>query len=823
MTIKQVKSTHLGDQVPENANASNRSNADYNSLFLPDELRLVWLDQSAAFQGDHDIDGNEGMLRTVAWWFLSGKNHYPAAHRKITYGLRNAFLKSDASAFIANGEQLPLLAYALWLEQTDWQTKFDLTSSRGIASFRAYWLAHGKYQLDLAGTRNDISPLTDLDDSFELDKASFFPQFSLDLPLVFLGDYLVFGQEDSETVRAQYLLSLAQSAFLLDRSRRAQAIEIVARLLAPVPSLQSPDGQYVGTVLLMIIALSRIDLQNTFDLETTAGRAELIQWWRTNGRTEHAPLIENLHRFLGQRAEINCFDFPIEFTNASLVIVQSKAGKPFPLGRFTDRQAAELAIWLIDHPDDYFDQSFLRFQPARNSEYGAQSDPMRSIALVACTDTPYFSHEFNPDFAAWWQENGQHAFSSSSSRLREYLSKLSSFSSNDNAHSFLYERRHIHASVDVPVRPTRSSAPNTVNLVGLPFEASGLGEDFRQFKTSILSAGYDVAAFADPPRYAPRSDYFLPSVPGPVTLFVQPPFLTSGFVARYGSAFFKSRVNIGFWQWELSTLSRNFESLPDVFDQLWTISDFTAKSISERFKREVLVVPSVIEIKESGNWRRADYGLSENKIIFLFVFDGNSFSARKNPMGVIEAFRRAFPPPLTDVTLLIKSYNLEDTPELVKLKEAALLDSRIVLIHEHFTREKLIGLIKCCDCFVSLHRAEGFGRLIAEAMLLGKPVIVSNYSGSRQFTNPDNAYLVDGHLVPVKQCEYLLGGSDAFEWFEPDVEQAAMHMRSIAEDPATAARKAKLGSNYIATHHNSKQLVNFLRLHLSPYFENFQR
>src|SRR6185437_13814677 len=105
-------------------------------------------------------------------------------------------------------------------------------------------------------------------------------------------------------------------------------------------------------------------------------------------------------------------------------------------------------------------------------------------------------------------------------------------------------------------------------------------------------------------------------------------------------------------------------------------------------------------------------------------------------------------------------------------------DPRIGILDKRLVREEVLALNSVCDAFVSLHRSEGFGFNLAESMLLGKPVIATNYSGSREFAREGTACVVDYKLVPVQEGSYLFFSDQV--WAEPDIEHAAVLMRRLA-------------------------------------------
>ena len=167
--------------------------------------------------------------------------------------------------------------------------------------------------------------------------------------------------------------------------------------------------------------------------------------------------------------------------------------------------------------------------------------------------------------------------------------------------------------------------------------------------------------------------------------------------------------------------------------------------------------------------------------------------------------------------LVIKSKIVESVAQQVLdynlLKGLIGDDSRILLINETFTREQMLRLIGCCDVYVSLHRAEGFGLGMAEAMKMGKAVIATRYSGNMDFTGEDNACLVDCELKKVPPGSYYKQGDSV--WAEPDAGQAAGYMRRLVEDEAFRREIGTRGKAFIEEHHCFERVGRRYRERLS--------
>ena len=242
---------------------------------------------------------------------------------------------------------------------------------------------------------------------------------------------------------------------------------------------------------------------------------------------------------------------------------------------------------------------------------------------------------------------------------------------------------------------------------------------------------------------------------------------------------------VGWWAWELEALPSRWRSSYSYYDEVWGISRFTTAAVTQPGLRPARTVPQPIHLPDGfAPAPRASHGLRDGETVFLFMFDPHSFVARKNPEGVVRAFAAAFPAGDEPVRLVVKTHHGADFPEVMAALRALSADPRVEVRDEYTSRDAVLGLVAAADAFVSLHRAEGFGRGPAEAMLLGKPVILTDYSGTQDFADAGVALLVPHRLVPVAPDEYI--GVEGQRWAEPDVAAAAAHMRWVLDNPAEA-------------------------------------
>jgi glycosyltransferase involved in cell wall biosynthesis len=255
------------------------------------------------------------------------------------------------------------------------------------------------------------------------------------------------------------------------------------------------------------------------------------------------------------------------------------------------------------------------------------------------------------------------------------------------------------------------------------------------------------------------------------------------FMTRLGRDYFEG-PRIGIWGWETNSIPPRWQRAFALIDEIWVYSRFMAENIGAVAPVPVIVLPPPVE-RPSHPAEPLRLGVPAG-FLFLFVFDYLSTVQRKNPVGLIEAFKGAFASG-EGPQLLIKTINAPLRP----LAEEEVLWAAhgredIHVIDRSLSGEELTRLMAACDCYVSLHRAEGFGLTMAEAMAIGKPVIGTGYSGNVDFMHSENSYLVDYAIGRVgAECEiYPPEG----EWAEPSIEHAAELIRRVYGNPQEAAR-----------------------------------
>lgn len=280
-----------------------------------------------------------------------------------------------------------------------------------------------------------------------------------------------------------------------------------------------------------------------------------------------------------------------------------------------------------------------------------------------------------------------------------------------------------------------------------------------------------------------------------------------------GHRFWYKRYNIGYWYWELPDFPDEWIKAFDYVDEVWTASNFALKSIKAKSPVPVKLIPPCVEIKDISKASRRDFGLPDNKFLFLTMYDSWSFKARKNPHGAIDSFKAAFNPNDIGVGLVIKVNNANCRPsEVNNLINSVKEYNNIYFIKETLSRSDVNALINMSDCVVSMHRSEGFGLVMAEAMHLGVPVIGTNWSANTDFMGNENSCPVDYKLVKVgKDC----GPYKAYQtWAKPDNEHCVYYMKKLISDKNYYDEISRNGKEAIRRLYSPKRIGRMIRARL---------
>lgn len=362
------------------------------------------------------------------------------------------------------------------------------------------------------------------------------------------------------------------------------------------------------------------------------------------------------------------------------------------------------------------------------------------------------------------------------------------------------DRRLSASGAAAPLR-----TPPATLFVGYAEGDLGLGQSFRDDVEAAIDANLDVAIYPFDKAIETRKigpfhpELYERAQARPVNVIVVAPDQTPYVEQALAPTMFASSYNILRTYWELPDAPQAWRPFLARIDEIWVPNAFVADAFRDIFPRKIAIVPTAVDATIKARADRAEFGLEAERFYFLFSFDYFSSPYRKNPLAAAQAFAAAFPDPSEKVGLVIKSLGaIERFPEIAAaLERCAAEDPRIVLMHRSLDRDKMLSLIDAVDCYLSLHRAEGFGAGMAEALLLGKPVIGTDFSGSRCFLDDSVGYPVPYVMRDIQRDEY--GWGEGQVWADPIPSEAARLMRAVHDDPAEAKRRAEAGRLRIST------------------------
>jgi FkbM family methyltransferase len=589
----------------------------------------------------------------------------------------------------------------------------------------------------------------------------------------------------------------------------------------------SSDGQEVRegprvTRLMELIHRQRPDLQAAFNLTSVGDKTAFYEWFMQSGFRDYGLSPEFLTRLPTHNATET--EEPGHKGSRDQVPTPEAGGA----NRFPARSQAEVAA-VVHQTWDGLPTSVRRLlapvvvralakdsdeamPPIRESEYVESGWPVLSVGneKIAALEGPApirqlldFHYISNLMHSIWLSRPDlQHAFDLATlSGQKEFASWFEASAPAEYGPNGRVPNQKAQEQRSLSVNAKRNLRPGAT-LIGYAHAELGMGEHVRMQAAAMASTSvqFGIVNFevgVTVRRQAPLQHGLLLN-DNPFTANVFNINADQMLVAycHLGYEFFANRYNVGYWAWELAKCPPTFLPVTGVVDEVWAGSRFTRDGFAETLRVPVEYMPECVTLPEFIPLPRSHFGLPGDAFIFLYTFDFLSYVERKNPYAAIKAFKLAFAQEKSNVCLVLKVMNgNEKSQQWAKLKELIDEDPRVAIINQTLSRAEVIALINTSDCFVSLHRSEGFGRGPAEAMYLGKPVIATNYSGSTDFTLPDNSCLVNYTLIPVEAGQYPFGAGQV--WADADVEHAAWYMKKVLANVGFRRDLGAKGQAYI--------------------------
>lgn len=344
-----------------------------------------------------------------------------------------------------------------------------------------------------------------------------------------------------------------------------------------------------------------------------------------------------------------------------------------------------------------------------------------------------------------------------------------------------------------------------VQLIGPFRKASGLGMATRLSGRILEETGLDLRCVdfgmdnpaSEVTANLPRLEEFGPARVNVIHLNSE----SMPLIYAYGPDVLSGAYNIGYFYWELNSPALVHYLGMGLLDEIWVSADYGVDIYAPEAGKPVVNVGMCHE--ELGPVDRAvaraqlndRFDLAGDEFVVFVAFDSFSFAQRKNPLAVLAAFARAFPD-VPRARLVIKTQNKDYVTDPVqhrmwqRIEGVIAADPRIMLMNETLSYADLVQLKAASDCYVSLHRSEGWGFGMIEAMNLRVPVVCTGYSGNMEFCSDATCWLVDYTEVAVEREDYLFVRRGQ-KWADPDIEHAARQLRAVWADPAARAAKAE--------------------------------
>lgn len=375
-------------------------------------------------------------------------------------------------------------------------------------------------------------------------------------------------------------------------------------------------------------------------------------------------------------------------------------------------------------------------------------------------------------------------------------------------------RRNTDKLKNTQILPYDRTYENGVNLIGSIRAQTGLGQSTRLVADILEESGenYVIHDFFVPPgpRMGDHTHDLKVSedMPYDVNIFhINASEFTIAFI-NMGKQVWDHRYNIAYWLWELEEFPEEWLGCIDLVDEIWTPADFITNTLKKYTDKPVVTLPYCVEAPVSEEFDRAFFNLPKDIFLFLMMFDSGSIMERKNPDSVFAAYREAFGLDNDRVGIVVKinEYSQKDITYINKALEGY---KNVYILSDTLTKVQVNSLIKAVDVFVSLHRAEGFGLVLAEAMIVGTPTIATNWSANTEFACDAAACMVDYKIIEIDRDipPYKKG----YHWADADIGQAAGFMKRLYEDEEFYRSIADNAKRYVASRLNMERSTGIVK------------